>query len=99
MHVPQKIKAFGWRCFIERLPTRDALVYRGILPNTSDISCVFCRDVPESMYHSLFLCHVADLVRKEVTGWIDFVDFEAVNLLDSFVRWSRFCKSKRVKKR
>ncbi|XP_058756589.1 uncharacterized protein LOC131629807 [Vicia villosa] len=28
--VPLKVKAFGWRCFLDRLPTRDLLLARGV---------------------------------------------------------------------
>src|SRR4051812_40785249 len=36
MKVPLKIKAFGWRCFIEKIPTKDSLVHRGIFTNSND---------------------------------------------------------------
>ncbi|XP_058755346.1 uncharacterized protein LOC131628532 [Vicia villosa] len=98
MRVPLKIKAFGWRCFIEKIPTKDLLVRRGILSNFNDISCVFCGANTESTYHLFIGCQVVTLVWKEVAGWIDFGEVGMVDLKDSFLRWSSFCKHKRVKK-
>lgn len=61
MEVPKKIKAFRWRCFIDRLPTRGALSHRGILPY-SNTSCVFCWLCEETGGHLLLLCHNVYLV-------------------------------------
>ncbi|XP_058783403.1 uncharacterized protein LOC131658085 [Vicia villosa] len=32
LEIPFKIKAFAWRLFVNRLPTKDLLVYRGWRP-------------------------------------------------------------------
>ncbi|XP_058778710.1 uncharacterized protein LOC131652768 [Vicia villosa] len=52
MKMPNKIKVFGWRRFINRLPYRDSLVVRGIPISTSDLSCVFCRALFKSLAKS-----------------------------------------------
>lgn len=33
-----------------------------------------------------------------MAGWIDFEDFESVNLMDSFLRWGGFCITKKARK-
>ncbi|XP_058776714.1 uncharacterized protein LOC131651051 [Vicia villosa] len=49
--VPFKIKAFGWRLFLNRLPTKDLLVYRGINLNHDNLMCVFCNSHVEEADH------------------------------------------------
>lgn len=53
--VPVKIKAFVWRCFLDRIPMKDSLFFRGIIPSSSNLYCVFCGVVLESFLHSLLL--------------------------------------------
>lgn len=65
MEVPYKIKVFGWRCFINRLPTRDLLVSRGI-NSISTINCMYCGINPESSLHSLLECCSSVLVWKDI---------------------------------
>jgi hypothetical protein len=52
--VPSKIKVFGWRLLLQRLPTREALHNRGILNNHFDLSCVFCLQHIEDCAHLFF---------------------------------------------
>lgn len=40
--IAQKIKLFGWRLFLNILPSRDQFNRRGILVNSHDLPCVFC---------------------------------------------------------
>lgn len=40
MEVLFKIKAFGWRLFMNRLPTKYLLVYKGINLTSSNLNCV-----------------------------------------------------------
>lgn len=96
LDVPQKIKLFGWRCFINRFPTGDHLQLRGISFCFS-IDCVCCGMESETLIHILFKCGISSLIWKEVAYWLGFVDYDFVSILSSFWRWYRFCKSKKVK--
>ncbi|XP_058748663.1 uncharacterized protein LOC131621649 [Vicia villosa] len=96
LDVSHKIKAFGWRCFINRLSTRDLLLIRGIsLP--SSIVCVLCRTERETLNHILFSCGVFAINWKEVASWIGFIDSESDCIMSIFLRWNSFCKSNKVK--
>ncbi|XP_058726223.1 uncharacterized protein LOC131597549 [Vicia villosa] len=97
MDVPTKIKAFGWRCFIDRLPTRGALSHRGILPY-SNTSCVFCCLCEESDGHTLLLCHNVNLVWREIAEWIGFDNYKAEGFKESFMKWYKFGKKAKVHK-
>ena len=50
LHIPNKIKAFGWRAFHIILPTREKLRQRRII---EDDSCPICHCFPETSIHAL----------------------------------------------
>src|SRR4051812_49173056 len=53
---PFSVRAFVWRCFLNKVPTKDQLSRRCIsLPN-SDSNCVFFSEVHEILNHFLFFC-------------------------------------------
>jgi hypothetical protein len=68
--VPSKIKVFGWRLLLQRLPTREALHHRGILNNTHDLSCVFCPQHIEDCAHIFYHCSFSKAVWEAVFNWI-----------------------------
>lgn len=82
MIVTMKIKAFGWKCFINKLLTRDALSKRGI-QFTSQNVCVFCCAQEETYIHSLLCCIHTILVWKDVTEWIGFVEYKATDFMEA----------------
>ncbi|XP_058764649.1 uncharacterized protein LOC131638116 [Vicia villosa] len=53
LDVPQKITSFDWKCFINRMPTRDLLLLRGI-SFLSSIGCVFLR-IGEGIFDTYFV--------------------------------------------
>ena len=59
--IPEKIKIFGWRVIRDILPTRSNLSKRKI-PILN--SCPGCDEVPESIFHSLWECEIAQEVWK-----------------------------------
>ncbi|XP_058754879.1 uncharacterized protein LOC131628031 [Vicia villosa] len=98
VHVPFNIKAFGWRIFINRLPTKDLLMGRGILLSIENSLCAFCGSIPESSDHSFFKCKEAGEVWREITVWVG----KPYGGMDedcnqSFMDWFLFCKKKKVK--
>src|SRR4051812_28366845 len=97
MDVPTKIKSFGWRCFIDRLPTRRALSYRSILPfsNTSGVFCCLCEEIGG---HMLLLCHSVNLVWRKIAEWIGFDNYKAEDIKESFMKWYKFGKKSKVRK-
>ncbi|XP_058725688.1 uncharacterized protein LOC131596961 [Vicia villosa] len=86
MDVLMKIRAFGWRSFIYRLPMRGALTKRGII-SFSNSSCVYCCIREETSVHLLLTCHNADLVWRDIAKWIGFDNYKARDLKESFLKW------------
>ncbi|XP_058779060.1 uncharacterized protein LOC131653017 [Vicia villosa] len=72
MDVPYKIKTFGWRLFLNRLPTKDLLVYRGIDIPISNLNCIFCEAHVEEVDHLFSKCFVIKLVWNEIASWVGF---------------------------
>ena len=56
LRLPNKIKVFGWRAYLEILPTRVNLAKRRIIP---DNMCHCCRRYPERRVHVLWECGAA----------------------------------------
>ncbi|GAU35675.1 hypothetical protein TSUD_162470 [Trifolium subterraneum] len=52
--IPSKVGVFGWRLLLDKLPTRAALVSKGILSNSNDVSCIFCSMDVEDSNHIFF---------------------------------------------
>ncbi|XP_058724451.1 uncharacterized protein LOC131595932 [Vicia villosa] len=81
LKLPPKIKVFGWRFFIDRLPTRDQLLKRGIAL-ASGPNCVLCDSSFESSSHLFFNCHMVKGVWNHVFIWLGIA--EEINLEDLF---------------
>ncbi|XP_058726570.1 uncharacterized protein LOC131597930 [Vicia villosa] len=90
--VPFKIKVFGWRLFINRLPTKDLLMFRGISLSIENSMCAFCGIIPESCDHSFFKCDKTRVVWREIKVWVGKpVTGLEEDCLQSFMDWNGFC--------
>ncbi|XP_058741970.1 uncharacterized protein LOC131614399 [Vicia villosa] len=89
MDVPMKSKAFGWRSFLSRLPTKGALVRKGIIPNSNSF-CAFCRGTMEDPVHLLVSRYCVDLIWREMAEWFGFDNYKAVDIKESFMRWFNY---------
>ncbi|XP_058726908.1 uncharacterized protein LOC131598309 [Vicia villosa] len=94
--VPFKIKAFGWRLLVNRLPTKDLLLHRGIIFTVENSKCVFCGVDPESRKHSFFTCSSVKAVWCSMAMWIGkpYGGVEE-DCLSGFMDWLSFCKKKK----
>ncbi|XP_058783412.1 uncharacterized protein LOC131658095 [Vicia villosa] len=97
--VPFNIKGFVWKCFLNRLPTKDQLVCRGIPLSNPDLSCVFCAGAEESLLHILFGCPVSRLVWNNIALWTGLDPVMEENPWKNFLEWGVLASSKRVKRR
>jgi hypothetical protein len=60
--VPLKASIFAWHFCVDRLPTKDNLVRRGIVDSESQLCSLDCGSV-ESLSHPFFICEGSHLVR------------------------------------
>ena len=56
LHIPNKLKIFGWRVCHDILPTRENLARKTII---KDRTCQLCTRGDESALHVLWECSVA----------------------------------------
>ncbi|XP_058749790.1 uncharacterized protein LOC131622764 [Vicia villosa] len=98
VEVPIKVKAFEWRCFVNKISTKDSLLSKGILNSSSNLECVFCDDFDESLNHSFLLCRNVVIVWKEMVVWIGMCFNSILDFKENFWFWSYFCHFKKVKR-
>lgn len=65
--VPNKCNIFMWRAFLDRLPTKMALVHRNMV--IDNIFCPWCEAYEESIEHLITGCVVAHGVWDKISLW------------------------------
>ncbi|XP_058771631.1 uncharacterized protein LOC131644997 [Vicia villosa] len=95
--IPFKIKAFGWRLFLNRLPTKDVLMYRGINLNHANSMCIFCNSHVEEADHLFSKCFVIKLVWKEIAMWVGFLGWSEEECIPFFLEWHSLSRVNKVK--
>ncbi|KAI5391406.1 hypothetical protein KIW84_076275 [Lathyrus oleraceus] len=97
-HSPFKVRTFVWRCFLNRISTKDQLRRRGLLHSPYDFPCTLCFQVEEDLGHLFFNCRVADVIWKKVVDWIQIDWVNEALLWKSFSSWDSVEKFKMLKK-
>lgn len=92
-----KVKAFIWRCFLDRVPTRATLEARGII-NTHVSLCCFYGIFAETINHLFLDCVVASLVWNDMAEWIGWKKPILGSMKEGFMKWHGFFKGRKVKK-
>ncbi|XP_058758448.1 uncharacterized protein LOC131631700 [Vicia villosa] len=96
--VPFSIKVFGWRGILNRLPSKDLLIRRGINLQQQDRNCVLCKTKSESLFHLLFHCYLIKKVWTDLANWTS-IDLEVpFQVADSLLYWSQACGGEKVKR-
>ncbi|XP_058741725.1 uncharacterized protein LOC131614114 [Vicia villosa] len=98
VEVPLKVKAFGWRCFKNKIPTKNLLLNRGISLSSSNIGCVFCEETTESSKHLLLDCRKSEAVWNYMASWIGMNYEKPYDVMESYWNWSSFCHKKKVRR-
>ncbi|XP_058749365.1 uncharacterized protein LOC131622352 [Vicia villosa] len=92
--IPSKLKVFGWRILLDRLPLKFQLARRGIIMNDQDKMCVFCGSEVEDLNHLLFSCLLSKNVWSNVGLWLDIQQLDGGPV---FITWNTFLKLLRGK--
>ncbi|KAJ0470019.1 putative reverse transcriptase zinc-binding domain-containing protein [Helianthus annuus] len=66
--VPIKVNGFGWCSFLNRLPSKDALIYRNIIIDSP--LCPFCEEVSESLDHLFSAYRFSCDVWTGIASWL-----------------------------
>lgn len=95
--IPFKVKAFGLRLFVDRLPSNDLLIVRGINFPLDNIKCVFCDIHLKNRNHSFLNCFAIKKVWKEIASWVSFSNIEEDECLPHFMAWCSIFRVKKLK--
>jgi len=79
-----KVSALVWRVLLNRIPTKDNLALRNVLPPEESTMCVMCASAEESSLHLLLHCYVASSVWLRLMSWLDAYFITPPNL---FIHW------------
>ncbi|XP_058774290.1 uncharacterized protein LOC131648556 [Vicia villosa] len=77
--VPSKLKIFCWRVILDRLPTRNQLIRRGIIANNHEAMCVFCGLYVEEPDHIFNFCSELRVMWDKIMRWLDFDSYGAAD--------------------
>ncbi|XP_058758447.1 uncharacterized protein LOC131631698 [Vicia villosa] len=69
--VPSKLKFFYWRVILDKLPTRNQLVRRGIIANNHEALCAFCELRYEEPFHIFISCSKLQILWGKINLWLD----------------------------
>ncbi|XP_058726139.1 uncharacterized protein LOC131597459 [Vicia villosa] len=99
LEVPFKIKVFGWRLFLNRLPTKDLLEIRGMHFSHENLLCTFCGNCMESRNHLFFSCGVVKKIWGVIASWVGKGESVSEECLSNFMDWHLFFSVNMVKDR
>lgn len=68
-HVPSKVSLLVWRLLRNRVPTKNNLTHRGVLP-TNDTACVAGCGISETTQHLFLQCNISNELWSQVWKWL-----------------------------
>nr|GEW26993.1 RNA-directed DNA polymerase, eukaryota [Tanacetum cinerariifolium] len=83
-YVPIKINIFVWRARRDCLPTRENLMPRGVIMESTD--CPICGLVEEEVHHILLKCDLAHSVLRRICRWWD-IDWQSWSSFHTWYGW------------
>jgi hypothetical protein len=93
---PSKVRAFVWQLLLGRIPTKDNLFKRRMIP-MEQVQCVFCNRCLETSLHLFLHCDVVHQIWCDITRWLGLVLIVPNSLTVSFAMWSFSSKNKKEK--
>jgi hypothetical protein len=94
--IPSKISAFSWQLLLNRIPTKENLCKRGIIPQHQSV-CIFCNGSLESAVHLFLHCDTAAKVWYEIMSWLGLVIIVPLNIASAFACLVEHGKGKKEK--
>jgi mannosylglycoprotein endo-beta-mannosidase len=96
--APSKVVAFSWKLLYDRLPTKDNLLRRGVLPFGSGENCVWCGFSPETSNHLFLHCSMAHKVWYDIFKWLGVVIVMPSNIFSLFDCVSGMARNAKLRK-
>ncbi|XP_058761871.1 uncharacterized protein LOC131635274 [Vicia villosa] len=95
--VPHKVSVLIWRIWQNKIPSRENLVKRGILPQ-SQVLCPYGCSCEENIAHIFFECPAAIVVWNEVYRWLGFWYVSHNSAVQNFMQFAGMSCGGRVNK-
>jgi hypothetical protein len=97
-NAPSKASIFGWRLLLDKLPTKAALINKGIITSNLKRCCVYCLKEVEDIQHVFFKCDVIVQVWSYIFKWlgVNFLVFTFVP--DHLLSFGGIIKGKNTKR-
>jgi hypothetical protein len=95
--VPSKVSALAWQVFLDRIPTRDNLRKRGIIPMGENL-CPLCGTVGETSNHLFLHCSFAAAVWYALNRWLGVVVVLPGEVILSYGQLVGSGRNKRIRK-
>lgn len=86
--APSKVVAFSWQLLRDRIPTKDNLVKRRVLPAENSENCSLCEQMVETSSHLFLHCQVAFEVWSKIMCWLEINFTTPFSLFEHFECWS-----------
>jgi len=87
-HVPSKVSMFVWRLLRNRVPTKDNLAHRGVLP-TTDTTCVAGCGITETTQHLFLQCNISNELWSQVWKWLGIFSVHPGELGHHFIQFTK----------
>ncbi|XP_058786069.1 uncharacterized protein LOC131660769 [Vicia villosa] len=97
MEVLYKIKIFGWRLFLDKLPTKDGLVYRGMSFSLDNLKFTLYGIEFENRDHFFFSYLMVKKFWGEVAFWVGKRVSLENECLPNFMEWYSFFRIHKIK--
>lgn len=96
--LPSKVLVFCWRLLLNKLPSRENLHKRVIIPSINDCSCVFCLCEVESVDHVFSGCCFVKDVWQGVFAWMNVDERPCDGVVHMFNKVGGLIKGNNVKR-
>ncbi|MBA0702123.1 hypothetical protein Goari_026919, partial [Gossypium aridum] len=93
LKVPSRVQNFLWMLTIDRIPTKEFLVKRGVKLQNISISCPWCERVPERADHFFFKCKFIEGFWYRIFNWWED-EWESV---EGFAEFYSLCYNMKLK--
>ncbi|XP_058733030.1 uncharacterized protein LOC131604618 [Vicia villosa] len=93
-NISSKLKVFGWRVILNRLPSKDQLVKRGIITTDEDKICALYSVDFEDLDHLLFRCSFSQNVWSNIHMWLGLENMGQHVGVNNLLRFEQALKGK-----
>ncbi|KAK7280954.1 hypothetical protein RIF29_08549 [Crotalaria pallida] len=96
--VPSKVSGFVWKLILGKVPTKEVLSYKGILPNDDNLLCCFCNQHLECVDHLFLHCNFASSLWNGIYAWFGIYSVLPSSCKEHLAQHSTLLRSRKFSK-